>query len=82
MLIMDLLFLILMSEYNTESKISREHCENRNDPDFVQAFLMKWWVESDFKAPNLPFHYGSKFPAISETNRIHSELALANYMFH
>jgi hypothetical protein len=21
----------------------------------VQAFLKKWWVESDFKAPNLPF---------------------------
>jgi hypothetical protein len=31
-----------------------ENCENRNDPDFVQAFLKKWWVESDFKAPNLP----------------------------
>ena len=31
-----------------------ENCENRNDPDLVQAFLMKWWVESDFKAPNLP----------------------------
>jgi hypothetical protein len=28
--------------------------ENRNDPDLVQAFLKKWWVESDFKAPNLP----------------------------
>jgi hypothetical protein len=22
--------------------------------DLVQAFLKKWWVESDFKAPNLP----------------------------
>jgi hypothetical protein len=20
----------------------------------VQAFLKKWWIESDFKAPNLP----------------------------
>jgi hypothetical protein len=30
------------------------HCENRNDPDLVQAFLKKWWVESDFKVPNLP----------------------------
>jgi hypothetical protein len=30
-----------------------EYCENRNDPDLVQAFLKKWWVESDFKAPNL-----------------------------
>jgi hypothetical protein len=27
--------------------------ENRNDPDLVQAFLKKWWVESDFKAPKL-----------------------------
>jgi hypothetical protein len=31
-----------------------ENCENRNDPDLVQAFLKKWWFESDFKAPNLP----------------------------
>jgi hypothetical protein len=37
-------------------KISQqpENCENRNDPDLVQAFLKNWWVESDFKAPNLP----------------------------
>jgi hypothetical protein len=32
----------------------RENCENRNDPDLVEAFLKKWWVESDFKAPKLP----------------------------
>jgi hypothetical protein len=24
-------------------------------PDLVQAFPKKWWVESDFTAPNLPF---------------------------
>jgi hypothetical protein len=37
-------------------KISQQpgNCENRNDPDLVQVFLKKWWVESDFKAPNLP----------------------------
>jgi hypothetical protein len=37
-------------------KISQqpENCENCNDPDLVQAFLKKWWVESDFKVPNLP----------------------------
>ena len=37
-------------------KISQqpENCENRNDPDLAQAFLKKWWVESYFKAPNLP----------------------------
>jgi hypothetical protein len=33
----------------------------------VQAFLKKWWVESDFKAPNLPFRYGSKFLAVTMT---------------
>ena len=38
------------------NKISQqpENCENRNDPDLVQAFPKKWLVESDFKAPNLP----------------------------
>jgi hypothetical protein len=41
---------------NINRQISQqpENCENRNDPDLVQAFLKKWWVESDFKAPNLP----------------------------
>jgi hypothetical protein len=23
----------------------------------VQAFVKKWWVESDFKAPNLPLSF-------------------------
>jgi hypothetical protein len=34
-------------------KISQqpENCENRDDPKLVQAFLNKWLVESDFKAP-------------------------------
>ena len=32
----------------------------RNDPDLVQAFLTKWWVESDFIAPNLPFSLRQK----------------------
>jgi hypothetical protein len=38
------------------AKISQqpENCESRNEPDLVQTFLKKWWVESDFKAPNLP----------------------------
>jgi hypothetical protein len=36
------------------TKKQPENCENRNDPDLAQAFLKKWWVESDFKAPNLP----------------------------
>jgi hypothetical protein len=38
------------------NKISQqpENCENCNDPVLVQAFLKKWWVESDLKVPNLP----------------------------
>jgi hypothetical protein len=44
-----------------------KNCENRNDPDLVQAFLKKWWVESDFKAPNLPLSLRSKVPAVTVT---------------
>ena len=33
---------------NTKS-VNNRKTENRNDPDLVQAFLKKWWVESDFK---------------------------------
>jgi hypothetical protein len=43
------------------------NCENCNDPDLVQAFLKKWWVESDFKAPNLPL---SKTLDLSKKNYI------------
>ena len=39
---------------NRQNQWTTENCENRNDPDLVQVFLKKWWVESDFKAPNLP----------------------------
>ena len=33
---------------NRQNQSTTENCENRNDPDLVQAFLKKWWVESDF----------------------------------
>ena len=55
---------------NRQNQSTTENCENRNDPDLVQAFLKKWWVESDFKAPNLPLslrlkistcHYNSMY---------------------
>jgi hypothetical protein len=38
-----------ISDLYTCDKISQqpENCENRNDPDLVQAFIKKWWVESD-----------------------------------
>ena len=39
---------------NSKKSVNNRNCENRNDPDLVQAFLKKWWVESDFKAPNPP----------------------------
>jgi hypothetical protein len=39
---------------NRQNQSTTENWENRNSPDFVQAFPKKWWVESDFTAPNLP----------------------------
>ena len=43
-----------------------ENCENRNDSDLVQAFL-KWWIELDFKAPNLPLLLRLNVPAVTIT---------------
>jgi hypothetical protein len=44
-----------LQNQNTENMSDEEEDgENLNDPDLVQAFLKKWWVESDFKTPNLP----------------------------
>jgi hypothetical protein len=41
-------------------KISQQptNWENRNGPDLVQAFLKKWWVESDFTRQASHFHCG------------------------
>ena len=39
---------------NRQNQSTTENCENCNDPDLAQALLKKLWVESDFKAPNLP----------------------------
>jgi hypothetical protein len=46
----------IYSDYEIAYDISQLNLlfEHRNDPDLVQAFPKKWWVESDFKAPNLP----------------------------
>jgi hypothetical protein len=41
----------------------------------VQAFLKKWWVESDFKAPNLPLSLRlneQQKPQINEHKKDHS----------
>ena len=40
--------------YKQTKSVNNRKTENRNDLDLVQAFLKKWWVESDFKGPNLP----------------------------
>ena len=38
---------------NRQSQSQPENWENLNGPDLVHAFPKKWWVESDFTAPNL-----------------------------
>jgi hypothetical protein len=43
--------------YKQTKSVNNRKTENRNDPDLVQAFLKKWRVESDFKAPNLPLSF-------------------------
>ena len=53
---------------NKQTKsVNNRKTENRNDTDLVQAFLKKWWVESDFKAPNPPLSLRSKVPAVTIT---------------
>jgi hypothetical protein len=45
-----------ISIYTDKISQQPENCENRNSPDLVQAFLKKWWVESDFKDEQLFAH--------------------------
>jgi hypothetical protein len=40
----------------------------------VQAFLKKWWVESDFKAPNLPLMFQRR--RFSETDQSETIIAV------
>jgi hypothetical protein len=39
---------------NRQNQSTTGKLEKRNGPDLVQAFPKKWWVESDFTAPDLP----------------------------
>jgi hypothetical protein len=61
-------------------KISQqpENCENGNDPDLVQAFLKKWWVESDFKAPNLHLSLQLKVPRCHYNSIYNNNKAMTN----
>jgi hypothetical protein len=43
-----------LSVYKQTKSVNNRKTENRIDLDLVHAFLKKLWVESDFKAPNLP----------------------------
>jgi hypothetical protein len=52
---------------NRQNQSTTRKLGKRNDPDLAQAFPKKWWVESDFTAPNSRFHYGSKVPAVTIT---------------
>jgi hypothetical protein len=57
---------ILQRESQTHNYINRQNQSTtgklwkRNDPDLVQAFLKKWWVESDFKAFHIVKMYKDK----------------------
>jgi hypothetical protein len=44
----------LISQQTDKISQQPENWENRNGPDLVQKCPKKWWVESDFTAPNLP----------------------------
>jgi hypothetical protein len=48
------IFQKLISQQTDKISQQPENWENRNGPDLIQAFPKKWWVESDFTAPNLP----------------------------
>jgi hypothetical protein len=50
----DVRFCLLISQQTDKISQQPENWENRNDPDLVQAFPKKWWVESNLTALNLP----------------------------
>jgi hypothetical protein len=48
-----------------KAKLISQQPENRNGPDLVQAFPKKWWVESEFMAPNLSLPLRLKVPVVA-----------------
>ena len=63
-----------------------ENWENHNDPDLVQAFPKKWWVESDFTAPNIPLSLRLKGSGCHYNNILNNTgtnvLRSCNQIFH
>jgi hypothetical protein len=41
--------------------------QSYNDPDLVQAFLKKWWLNKILKRQTSRSHYDSKFPTVTIT---------------
>jgi hypothetical protein len=58
--------------------VNNRKTETRNDPDLVQAFLKKWWVESDFKGPNLPLSLRFKVSGCQHNSIISKLFQLEN----
>jgi hypothetical protein len=54
----------------------------RNDPDLVQAFLRKWWVESDFKAHNPPLSLRLKGSGCHYNSMYNNTPSQGHYGFH
>jgi hypothetical protein len=52
---------------NRQNQSTTGKLGNQNGPDLVQAFPKKWWVESDFTAPNLPLPLRLKVPIVTIT---------------
>jgi hypothetical protein len=44
----------------------------------VQAFLKKWWVESDFKAPNLPKKFIFRYQDLVEIYSVSAEKIISD----
>ena len=62
----------LISQQTDKFSQQPENWEHRNGPDLVHTFPKKWWVESDFTAPNLPLPLRLKGSSCHYYNNIFS----------
>jgi hypothetical protein len=69
----------IVKVYKQTKSVNNLKTENRNDPDLVQVFLKKWWVESDFKAPNLPLSLRLKGSGCHKQSKYHHHRKVARY---
>jgi hypothetical protein len=60
--------IVTVGTLQTKSVKKPENCENRNDPDLVQAFLKRnGGLNQILKRQTYRFHYGSKVPTVTIT---------------